>query len=147
MAAMIHANRKIVPPDNMTMSVDDVEAFNEIIEEFANVDWTKHNIRIAAILARTITDMITDQEALRDEGSVVYNDKGNAAVNPRRTACQSFASQINQMRRTLALHALATGQKADLTKRRAINKGSQDASPLASDEDEEDQLIAMPKVA
>lgn len=145
--AMAHANRRIVPPSDMLakMSADRVDhltvIFDEIINEFANVDWTKHSIRLAATLARTMVAMQEDMDELEDEGSVIQNDRGNYMMNPRRTACQGYSGMILQMRRSLALHATAATKATDLNKRRNINKDNEADAP-----DDDDDLIPMPKV-
>src|SRR5688572_3999696 len=92
--AMIHANRVIEPPASMlkSMNAECIDIFNEIISEFANVDWTKHSIRLATLLAKTMLAMQEDMEELDDEGSVIQNDRGNYMMNPRRTACQGYAN-------------------------------------------------------
>lgn len=135
----VATNRVISPPADMKMDTTDNRVFFEIISEFAKVDWTSHSIRVAALLARTIHDMMADQEELRREGSVIENDRGNPVMNPRRTACQGYASQINQMRRTLALHATAGSSKADVAKRRGIHSDQEADSPIGDDD-----LIATP---
>lgn len=139
-AAMIHANRRIDPPQDMIgeMNEVDIRLFNEIIDEAPNITWTGHTIRVAAILARTLHDMLEDQRELRDEGSVLMNDKGNYVMNPRRTACQGYAGQIINLRRTLALHATAGTSKRDVGKRRNYQKGAEDNAP-----EDEDDLIPM----
>lgn len=142
--AVIHAQRTILPPADIVFDKGDEVIFNEIIQEFANIDWTPHAIRLAAILTRTIADMQEDQKELRDEGSVLQNDKGNYVMNPRRTACQGYANQIIQLRRTLALHATAGGQKAQVGRTREINKRHQASAPLPSDENGEEGLISLP---
>jgi hypothetical protein len=142
--AFVHAGKKINPPDDIEFSDADSVIFDEIITEFANVDWSRHAVRLACLLARTIADMQEDQKELRDEGSVIQNDRGNYMMNPRRTACQGYATQIIQLRRTLALHATAGSSKGDVGKRRGINKAHQADSPLPSDDEEGDALIATP---
>lgn len=146
--AMAHANKVIVPPADFTknMSEDDREKFtiifNEIIEEFAKVDWTKHSIRLAAMLARTMKAMQDDFDELDDEGSVIQNDRGNYMMNPRRAACQGYSGMILQMRRSLALHAMAVGGKpSEMGRRKGINKGNEADAP------DDDDLLPMPNVA
>lgn len=141
---MIAATSPIYPPDDMLMRDNDMRIFNEIIAEFANVDWSAHTVRIAALLARTIQDMIEDQELLREEGSVVYNDRGNSAMNPRRTAVQGYSSVLANMRRTLALHATAGGNKGAVAKKTGIHKGQEADNPL---DDNDDDLLNTPPPA
>ena len=134
-ATMIAANREIKPPASMEFSDLDHENFNEIIDEFASIQWTNHTVKIAAILARTITDMIEDQEALREEGSVAYSEKGTPVANPRRTACQGYASQIMNMRRSLALHATAGTTKRDKGIETAHRKAAENDANGVTDDD------------
>ena len=134
--AMIAAKVEITPPDDMKFNAKQLRSFNEIVGEFANVQWTDHSIRLAALLARTVVRMMEDQESLEDEGTVSENARGNPVLNPRSSAIQSAASQIMQMRRTLALHAMAGGaKKSNLGNAGNINKENQANSPLDDDED------------
>lgn len=142
-AAMSHAHREIDPPADMAGDMDELDhiLFQEVIDEAPKISWTPHAVRIAAMLARTIRDMLDDQKELRDEGSVISNDRGNFIMNPRRNACQGYASQIMALRRSLALHATAGGRTQDVGKRRQHQKNAQAAAP-----EDDDDLIPMAPV-
>ena len=135
------ATRNILPPDDVTYDKTDLVLFNEIIAEFATVDWTPHTVRVAWFLARTMHEMQDDLEELRSEGSVIENARGTPVMNPRRTACQGYAGQINQFRRTLALHATAGSSKEDTATRRGHHKAQENDNPL---DDDDDALLAVP---
>jgi hypothetical protein len=132
--AMIHANKRITPPADMDFTSHQVKIFNEIIDEFAKIDWTKHTIRLAAILARSMSHLQEMQDDLTDEGYTVTGAKGGLALNPKASAANQLSSQIMSQRRTLALHAMAGSSGRGEGKRRGINKSSEDDSPL-DDED------------
>lgn len=144
---MIAATQTIVPPPDLATEMKPLDfiIFDEVIAEFANVAWTKHTIRIAAMLARTINDMQEDQKELRTEGSVCYNDRGNSYMNPRRTAVQGYSSVLANLRRTLSLHATAGGNKGAVAKKAGIQKGQQADNPL--DDDDESLLNTPPSHA
>jgi hypothetical protein len=137
--AMIHADKQINPPSGMCETARQGVIFHEIIDEFAKVDWSKHTIRLAALLATAIDHMQELQEDLADEGYTVQTPKGGVGINPKASAANQLAGQIMSQRRTLALHAIAGKNAGDVGKRRSINKGNQANSPL------DDEDFATPK--
>lgn len=139
-AAMIHADKRIDPPafDHWTQEEDDV--FQEIIAEFAKIDWSRHTIRIAALLARCMDQLAQLQATLVGEGYTVTTPKGGVAMNPISSAANQLASQMMSLRRTLALHATSGANKVDVGKRRGINKDHEHDAP------ERDGLINTPNV-
>lgn len=129
----------IEPPEEMTFSAVHYRIFNEVIDEFAKIDWTPHNIRIAAVLARTLANLSDAQEELIVEGFTAHSTRGTPVINPLVSVTNQLAGQVMSLRRTLALHASAGQNKVDVDKRRAINKSNANDAP-----DDEDDLIAMP---
>ncbi|RIV13382.1 terminase small subunit, partial [Klebsiella pneumoniae] len=76
-------------------------------------------LEIAAMLARTMADLVREQDLLRSEGAVAYSEKGTPLANPRKSIVQMHASSILSFRRSLALHARAIqGEARDSAKRR-----------------------------
>lgn len=113
--------------------------FASVIAEFARSEWTAHQLELAAMLARTMSDLDREQQALRQEGSVVTTEKGTPVVNPRKSVVQMHAGTILSFRRSLALHARAQGGDArDIGKRRDQARGIEADNPL------EDDLLAKP---
>lgn len=132
------AGRAIQPPSNVPLDARDMPFFASVIDEFARSEWTAHQLEIAAMLARTMSDMEQEQRALRVEGSVLATERGTPVVNPRKTVVQMHASTILSYRRSLQLHARAQGGEArDVAKRRGIAKGVEGDAP-------EDDLLARP---
>lgn len=118
----------IIPPKDIPLRfASDVDNFNAVIAEAANVEWTDHKVRIAAILARTMSDYAYEQDMIRKEGSILTNENtGKRYANPRQQLVSSHNASINIMRRTLALHARAqSGESRDAAKQRQIRLDAQ----------------------
>jgi hypothetical protein len=130
-----NANKIIEPPSDIAFTNQQHMAFSEVIDEFANVDWSRHSIRLAAALARALIEYQSLQDDLINEGYTVPSGRNGDGVsmNPKMSACNMLASQIMNLRRTLALHALAGKNGVDVGKQRRIRKGQQDDAPDNSD--------------
>lgn len=136
---MASATQSIEPPSNVPLDCADLPFFASVIGEFARSEWTAHQLELAAILARTMADLVREQTALRQEGSIVYSEKGTPVANPRKSVVQMHAGSILSMRRSLALHARAQGGDArDIGKRRDGAKAIEADNPL------DDDLLARP---
>jgi hypothetical protein len=85
---MADAARKIDPPSNVPLDKCDLPFFASVIAEFARSEWTAHQLELAAMLARTMSDLNREQMALREEGAVCMSEKGTPVVNPRKTVVQ-----------------------------------------------------------
>lgn len=140
---MTGAATQINPPENVPLDEGDLVFFHNIIDEFARVEWTPHQIELAAMLARTMADMVDAQQQLREQGWVVYSEKGTPVPNPLKSIVQMHAGTIFSMRRSLSLHATGkTGvQNKDLGNQRRKMKDVEGQSPL---NDDDDDLIATP---
>jgi hypothetical protein len=104
---MSKAASSIVPPSSVPLEKCDLPFFASVIAEFARSEWTAHQLKLAAMLARTMAGLNREQRALRKEGSVVHTEKGTPVVNPRKAVVQMHASSILSFRRSLSLHARA----------------------------------------
>lgn len=136
---MAKAATEILPPANVPLDDGDLPFFRNVVAEFARSEWTDHQLELAAMLARTMADLVREQSLLRDEGGVAYTEKGTPVANPRKTIVQMHASSILSFRRSLALHARAVqGEARDAAKRRDTAKGIEGDNPL------EDDLLARP---
>lgn len=137
---MAKAASEIEPPENVPLEECDIPFFRNIIAEYARSEWSAHQLELAAMLARTMADLVREQEALRDEGGTAYSLKGTPVANPRKSIVQMHASSILSFRRSLSLHARAQGGEArDVAKRRAAAKDIEADNPL------EDDLLARPE--
>lgn len=137
---MASAGAQIHPPSTVPLEDGDLPFFANVIDEFARSEWTAHQLELAALLARTIADLNSEQLALRAEGTVLTTDKGTPVVNPRKTVIQMHASTILSYRRSLGLHARAQGGDArDIAKRRTQAKNVEADNPL------DDDLLARPQ--
>jgi hypothetical protein len=130
---------QIVPPSSVPLEKCDLPFFANVIDEFARSEWTAHQLELAAMLARTMADLEREQRLLREEGSVLFTDKGTPVVNPRKTVVQMNAGTILSYRRSLSLHARAQGgDTRDIATRRSAAKAIEKDNPL------EDDLLARP---
>lgn len=117
------ASEEIALPENVPLEAGDVPFFKNVIAEYARAEWSAHQLEIAAMLARTMADLVREQDLLRSEGSVAYSEKGTPVVSPRKSLIQMHASSILAFRRSLALHARAIqGEARDSAKRRDTAK-------------------------
>lgn len=137
---MAKAAVEIRPPANVPLEDGDLPFFRNVVAEFARSEWTDHQLELAAMLARTMADLVREQGLLRDEGGVAFSEKGTPVANPRKAIVQMHASSILSFRRSLALHARAIqGEARDAAKRREAAKGIEGDNPL------EDDLLARPR--
>ncbi len=138
---MAKATIEILPPSNVPLDDGDEPFFRNVVAEFARSEWSDHQLELAAMLARTMADLVREQKLLRDEGGVSYSEKGTPVANPRKTIVQMHAASILSFRRSLALHARAMGGEArDTAKRREAAKEIEGDNPL-----EDDDLLARPR--
>jgi len=136
---MAKAAEEITPPENVPLDEGDLPFFRNVIAEYARSEWSAHQLELAAMLARTMADLVREQELLRAEGGVAYSEKGTPVANPRKSIVQMHASSILSFRRSLALHARAqAGEARDIAKRRGMAKEIEADNPL------EDDLLARP---
>jgi hypothetical protein len=136
---MAKATTEIKPPVNVPLDETDIPFFRNVVAEFARSEWSDHQLELAAMLARTMADLVREQSLLRDEGGVSYSEKGTPVANPRKAIVQMHAGSILSFRRSLALHARAVkGEARDTAKRNEAAKG------IEGDNHLEDDLLARP---
>jgi len=138
--AMQAGRHRIEPPSNVPLQNEDKAFFYNIIGEKANVDWTMHEIELAALLAKAMRDQVEETDALRVEGTILYNARGTPVMNPRRTAIGLHTSSIMSLRRSLAIHGSAGGSTQVTRKKgQQINKSNQSGTAM-----DDDDLIPRP---
>ena len=131
------AGQSIVPPSSVPMDDGDMGFFANVLAEFARVEWTAHQLELAAILARTVADLVDEQRLLRTEGYILERGNGTTVENPRSRVVKGLTGDILSLRRSLSLHARARGgETRDIARRRELNK--------ANEVEEDDDLLARP---
>jgi hypothetical protein len=134
---MAGAMHEIAPPSHIRLSDDDWAYWYSVVAEFPNVEWTEHQLEIAAQLSKAMADLESQKNLLRDEGYVMTLENGKPVANPRHGVTRDLTNSIMSLRRNLSLHARAQGGEArDVGKRRSIAKGIE--------QDLSDDLIAKP---
>ena len=112
------ATKQISPPAHVPLDDCDWPFFESVVEEFARAEWTDHAIEIAAMLARTMANLESEQRALRVEGFTSMSERGTPVVNPRAAIVKGLAGDVLSFRRSLSLHARAQkGEARDVAKR------------------------------
>lgn len=135
------AFKDIKPPKHIKMLQRDMPFFNSVIAEFAKADWSDHQVEIACLLARAMSDLEDQQNRLRKEGGTTRSERGTPVVNPRKILVQMYAGTILSLRKSLALDARSGGQKVDIAKKRGLAKEIE-GSAMSMDMD--DDLISRP---
>lgn len=117
------AAKNLKPPACVRMNKEDKVFFNSVLAEFARSEWTEHQLQLAALLARAISDLEVEQIELRKEGAVIRTRTGGLTSNPRKAAVQMHANTILALRRSLSLNARASGEDPrDVASRREFAK-------------------------
>jgi hypothetical protein len=125
------AREEIRPPGHVILDDDDWPYWWNVVEEAARSEWTDHQLELAALLARAMSDLEREQRELRREGAVCRGAMGQPAVNPRKQVVAMHAAVILSLRRSLGIHSRAkAGEARDVTKRRQYLKGHEQNNPL-----------------
>ena len=132
------AHKEIEPPANVDLAENDLPFFHHAIEEFARSQWSQHQLEIAAMMARCMADLSSEQQALRHEGYLVSNPNGSTTENPRLRAVKSLIADLLAFRRSLGVNARAKSEAHVAHKKTAIAKQIEDDAVLNCD------LIAKP---
>lgn len=115
--------KHIAPPSHVPLDDCDWPFWESVVAEFARADWTEHQLELAAMLARTMANVESEQRALRVEGFIAVRENGTTVENPRARAVKSLTGDILSLRRSLALHARAkSGDNRDAGKQRDAAK-------------------------
>lgn len=100
--------------------LDDAEwpFFNSIVREFEFSEWSEHNLEIAVLLAKAMSQLEVEQRHLGAEGWVIVAKNGNPRANPRGRVVATLVNRVLALRRTLGLPAPAQGHSRDEAQRR-----------------------------
>ncbi len=109
---------KVQPPKHIEIWPEALPFWDSVIKECARVDWTDHQLEMAAILARCMCQLVQEQEQARIEGTVITTDKGTPIQNPRIRAVHDLQAQVAKLRQGLAINGRAVkGEARDARKR------------------------------
>ena len=128
------ANREIAPPLHVSLTDKDLPFWSSVIAEFPKVDWTTHQLEVAAQLAKAMNDLEQERGQLRTEGYVlVVGDR--SVANPRHGVARDLTNSIMSLRRNLQLHARAmNGEANDAGKRKSQAKAIEQGVINADDD-------------
>jgi phage terminase small subunit len=140
--AIAAANRPVPIPAGVELDELEASIFDDVVAELAKSELTAHRVRLCAMIASDLARMQRSNEAVAQQGSVIFNAQGNARVNPHvRVADQALRSAL-AMRRSLGItaRALNGGDTRNVAIRRQHNLSNE---ALLDDMDDED-LLARP---
>jgi phage terminase small subunit len=139
---MQSASKTVAPPQHVPLEAQDMPFWESVVAEFAKAHWTEHQLELAAMLARTMSNLESIQRDLRSGGFTSKTDKGTPVSNPLVTVAKGMTNDILALRRSLALHA--RGKTGD--NRHAGNQKQQgkDVENRTKQLEDEDDLIARP---
>lgn len=116
------ANMEIAPPAHVPLTDNDWPYWHSVIDEFAKADWTRHQLELAAFLARTMTMVEAEQRALSTEGTMTTGPNGQPLPNPRTRVVKLLTGQVLAIRRSLGISVRAkSGSSGHAAKTRDAN--------------------------
>ncbi len=129
------------PPEHVPLTESDLPFWRSIIAEKPKVEWTDHDLEIAALLAMSMRKMGEQDVLLDDEGPVITTAGGNMAQNPRGRVVADLHGRVIKYRQTLGIHNRGkNGEQRDVLKRRTHHDAVERNNPLGDD------LLARPTV-
>ena len=124
-------------PAHIEVTEEALAFWPAIIEARAREEWIGVDLIIAGQLAQCQSDMDREGRTLRDEGSVIENNRGTPVMNPRHSVIETLA------RREMALmRALRMGGKVveDPRSKAGARKIEQESKRLRAELVEDDLL-------
>lgn len=103
-AAMQAASVELFPPEHVPLVEKDIPFWINVIAEKAKVEWTAHELEIAAMLARTMRRVDEEEQILENEGMMLFSPAGTPMKNPRAAAINEMHGRIIRYRSSLAIN-------------------------------------------
>jgi hypothetical protein len=126
------------PPSHVKITQAALPYWEGIVRARARDEWSEVDLVVVGQLAQCQCDIAEQDVLLRQEGSIVANDRGTQIMNPRATLMENLARREMALMRTLRLGGSVSGDKRDDAKRRSIQRQSEEIRK----ELEEDSLLA-----
>jgi len=114
-------------PAHVKLRERDRPFWADVLRARARDEWTQADLIVAAQLARCMSDIEAESEAMENEGSVIKNDKGTAVMNPRNSVLEQLARREMALMRTLKIAGAGTGDTRDLVKGRKLQREAEKA--------------------
>lgn len=140
--AMQAAVKELFPPPHVKLTEADQPFWISIIAEKAKIEWTAHDLELAALLTIAMRRLTQEETTLAEEDAVVTTTGGNLAANPRLRIVSDLHARVMKYRQTLGIHSRAKdGEARDAGRRRSQAK---EAEYAANGTDEDEDGIARP---
>lgn len=100
----------LCPPRHVPLEPVDQPHWASLSAELARSNLSNHQMDIAAMLARTMANLVAEQRSLFFEGSLVRRKDGCLGPNPRNRVVRRLTAQVLAFRRSLGLpHRIGMG--------------------------------------
>lgn len=121
----------------LSLALDEIEVFNDIIVQREAASWTRHDMRIAGQLARVMMQIDRLHYEIEAVGYTRDNNKGTETENPALRSMMSLtATQLN-LNKALGLSASQKGLSgADQDKRNKADRAARKAIEGAAETDD-----------
>jgi hypothetical protein len=120
---MAAAQKDLLPPVHVPLTEDDMPFWGNVIAEKPKLDWTAHELELAALLAQSMRQLVQQNKLLEDEGPVIYTVRGDAAQNPRLALIRDAHARLMKYRVSLGITVAAKGgNPKEREKRKELGK-------------------------
>lgn len=134
---------EIAAPEHVPLGDRDQPFWRSVLAEKPKVEWTDHDLELAALLAIAMRRLRDEEVALSREDAVVTTTGGNLAANPRLRIVSDLHARVMKYRQTLGIHNRGkNGEQREAQKRREQAKATEHAATGVAEDD--DDLIARP---
>src|SRR6478735_2775219 len=127
----------LIAPAHVPLCEADLPFWDSVVGEKAKVEWTAHDLELAALLAMAMRRLRDEETKLASEDSVVTTTGGNLAANPRLRIVSDLHARVMKYRQTLGIHNRGkNGEQRDVSKRREQAKATENAASGVAEEDD-----------
>lgn len=128
------ATQEIHPPSHVPLDDSDWPYWHSVVDEFARSDWTEHQLEIAAMLARTMSNLELAQRTLRSGGMVIKRENGTEVESPWVRVVKNLSGDVLSYRRSLCINIRS--QKGGSTKAASAREANKATERKAKGDDE-----------
>ena len=132
----------LMPPAFMPLNPDAMHFWPGIVKSRARAEWLDVDLVVAAQLAECQAGIKAESDAIREEGSVLTNDRGTKVANPRANILEALARREMALMRTLRMGGRIAGDTRDEAGRRRNEHNARKTAAEIQREQEDADLLA-----
>lgn len=119
---------EIEPPAHVSLEPTDFPFWRDILKSRAKHEWTEADLIHAANLARCMASIESETTMLRQEGSVIENQRGTPIANPRHMVLEQLSRRSMALSRILQMQSVSKGVIDDKLKARERERDARRAA-------------------